>query len=554
MKGRKRKQGTYNQEGSEESKRIFDLHEKEKEQQSQHFVNQLDELRKQHKRKKVEDKEIIRLNAEQAIYQEKKRKIIEEKKTNMTGDTAQEELNTDNQEILLSSEDTPVANTEETQDTSLDQTENLATRLNEETQPLEPDPSNLSFNNATDIKPATIEDQQDIQIEYSATGNNTLEPSPSNQSYNSESPKTNSLASESPQTNSLATDIKPSLPHNSSTDKTQSQHINSTKKTQISNNGANNSEETDSDPDYNDEDEGEHLKNATQLHQTARSSIDLKNRSMGGKTPRLPQNDPTPIAEVYPGKFQKLGLRPSPKKFVPYNEVPSKFKRKKSVSQKDEPIRIFMETWNQIRYCHINKQFIGRNVQKEEQELDIASIRKLDKDNLLKCLTNKEIKNSNSGSQTVWMDLPKLYKDYINQHSKDISDYEKECEFNWLKFKLSRNKELWGYRKSLEENNEIKMKNGNKKSIIEKKMSPMFSKYFFENETHGFIQKLENEPLKYHCWTGSSCPTSSVNIPSQSYNMETCVFSSIADVPMWGGGQAINFSIKEVRILVCFHH
>ena len=34
---------------------------------------------------------------------------------------------------------------------------------------------------------------------------------------------------------------------------------------------------------------------------------------MGGKTPRLPQNDPTPIAEVYPGKFQKLGLRPSPK-------------------------------------------------------------------------------------------------------------------------------------------------------------------------------------------------------------------------------------------------
>ena len=86
-------------------------------------------------------------------------------------------------------------------------------------------------------------------------------------------------------------------------------------------------------------------------------------------------------------------------------------------------------------------------------------------------------------------------------------------------------------------------------------MSPMFSKYFFENETHGFIQKLENEPTKYHSWTGSSCPTSSVNIPSQSYNMETCVFSSIADVPMWGGGgQAINFSIKEVRILLCFRH
>ena len=96
----------------------------------------------------------------------------------------------------------------------------------------------------------------------------------------------------------------------------------------------------------------------------------------------------------------------------------------------------------------------------EEQELNITSIRKLDKDNLLKCLTNKEIKDSNSGSQTVWMDLPNLYKDYINQHSKDISDYEIECEFNWLKFKYTRNNELWGYRKSLEENNEIKMKNG----------------------------------------------------------------------------------------------
>ena len=76
------------------------------------------------------------MNAQQAIYQENKRKIIREKKTKMTGDTVQEELNTE-------CEDTPVANTEETQDTSLDQTENLATRLNEETQPLEPDPSNL---------------------------------------------------------------------------------------------------------------------------------------------------------------------------------------------------------------------------------------------------------------------------------------------------------------------------------------------------------------------------------------------------------------------------
>ena len=52
MKKRKRKQETYNQKGSEESKRIFDLHEKEKVQQSQHFVNKLDELRKQHRKRK----------------------------------------------------------------------------------------------------------------------------------------------------------------------------------------------------------------------------------------------------------------------------------------------------------------------------------------------------------------------------------------------------------------------------------------------------------------------------------------------------------------------
>ena len=35
------------------------------------------------------------MNAEQAIYQEKKRKIIEEEETKMTGDTVPEELNTD---------------------------------------------------------------------------------------------------------------------------------------------------------------------------------------------------------------------------------------------------------------------------------------------------------------------------------------------------------------------------------------------------------------------------------------------------------------------------
>ena len=52
MKGMKKKQETYNQEGSEECKRIFDLHEKEKEQQFQHYVNQLEELREDHKTRK----------------------------------------------------------------------------------------------------------------------------------------------------------------------------------------------------------------------------------------------------------------------------------------------------------------------------------------------------------------------------------------------------------------------------------------------------------------------------------------------------------------------
>ena len=174
----------------------------------------------------------------------------------------------------------------------------------------------------------------------------------------------------------------------------------------------------------------------------------------------------------------------------------------------------------------------------EEQELDIASIRKLDKDNLLKCLTNKEIKDSNSGGQTVWMDLPKLYKDYINQHSKDISEYEEEYKFDWLKFKYIRNKELWGYRKSLEENNEIKMKNGNKKSIIEKKMSPMFSKYFFEDNPHGFIQKLEMNQQNFILGL----------IVLVQHQVSIYQVSHIIYL------QGINFSIKEVRILVCFHH
>ena len=68
----------------------------------------------------------------------------------------------------------------------------------------------------------------------------------------------------------------------------------------------------------------------------------------------------------------------------------------------------------------------------------------------------------------------------------------------------------------------------------------MFTKYFFEDETEEFILKLKKESIKYHHRTGSVCPTSSSEIPSQSYNMplgykffhqggqETCMFSSLA--------------------------
>ena len=63
------------------------------------------------------------------------------------------------------------------------------------------------------------------------------------------------------------------------------------------------------------------------------------------------------------------------------------------------------------------------------------------------------------------MDLPKLYFDQINQCAKDIPEYDKECKFNWVKFKYTRNQELWGKRLGLEENNE---KNGIEKNSIGK--------------------------------------------------------------------------------------
>ena len=126
------------------------------------------------------------------------------------------------------------------------------------------------------------------------------------------------------------------------------------------------------------------------------------------------------------------------------------------------------------------------------------------------------------------MDLPKLYMDQINQCAKDIPEYAKERKLNWLKFKYTSNKELWGKRLGLPENNE----NNN----VEKKMTEMHTKKIFENETEAFIEKLKNQPKKWQQLCLDS--TSSSKIPSQSYNIL----------------QSINFSIKEVRKLVCFHH
>ena len=105
----------------------------------------------------------------------------------------------------------------------------------------------------------------------------------------------------------------------------------------------------------------------------------------------------------------------------------------------------------------------------EERKLNIVEICKADKDNLLQSLKNKEIKEQTTGvdSKTEWMDLPKLYMDYINQFAKDILEYDKECKLNWFKFKYPK-QELWGKRLGLPENNE----NNN----IEKKMTEMYTK------------------------------------------------------------------------------
>ena len=73
----------------------------------------------------------------------------------------------------------------------------------------------------------------------------------------------------------------------------------------------------------------------------------------------------------------------------------------------------------------------------KERELNITSGYKADKDNLFKTFTDKKIKgqSSSSTSKTEWIDLSKLYKDQIDQCAKNIPEYEKECKFNWVKFK-----------------------------------------------------------------------------------------------------------------------
>ena len=56
----------------------------------------------------------------------------------------------------------------------------------------------------------------------------------------------------------------------------------------------------------------------------------------------------------------------------------------------------------------------------------------------------KKIKEQSSSSKSIteWSDLPKLYKGHINKCAKDIPEHDKECKFNWTKFKYIRNQEL----------------------------------------------------------------------------------------------------------------
>ena len=70
---------------------------------------------------------------------------------------------------------------------------------------------------------------------------------------------------------------------------------------------------------------------------------------------------------------------------------------KRKVNPQGEPFRIFMETWDKIKYSLGAGCYIGRNTQMEERELNIVEIRKADKDNLLQSLKNKEIKEQTTG-------------------------------------------------------------------------------------------------------------------------------------------------------------
>ena len=62
-----------------------------------------------------------------------------------------------------------------------------------------------------------------------------------------------------------------------------------------------------------------------------------------------------------------------------------------------ESFRMFMKTWDKIKYSLGSGCYIGRNTQMEERKLNIVEICKADKDNLLQSLKNKEIKEQTTG-------------------------------------------------------------------------------------------------------------------------------------------------------------
>ena len=72
--GKEEKQKTDNLEGKEQGTRVFKLHKDEKEQQSQQYVQGLEELREENRKKIVEDKAIEAMNTKTAFIRERRLK------------------------------------------------------------------------------------------------------------------------------------------------------------------------------------------------------------------------------------------------------------------------------------------------------------------------------------------------------------------------------------------------------------------------------------------------------------------------------------------------